>query len=71
MRKRGKGEAFGDAILQRQEVEADVLEIWIVASRLLGRLTETTLPRTRRKARPHGRTVRARKATTSGSVLIP
>ncbi len=70
MRKREKGEVFRSAVLQRQEVEADVLEIWIVASRLLGRLTESSRPLIRRKARPRGRTV-VRKATAARSVLIP
>jgi len=71
MRKREKGEVFRSAVLQRQEVEADVLEIWIVASRLLGRLTESSRPLIRRKARPRGRTVVARKAAAARSVLIP
>lgn len=71
MRKRDKGDVFRGAALQRQEVEADVLEIWIVASRLLGRLTESSRPRIRRKTRPRGRIPRARKPTASRSVLIP
>lgn len=71
MRKRENEKALGSATLRRREVEADVLEIWIVASRLLGRLTESSLPRFSRKARPRGRTVRAGKTTTSRSVLIP
>lgn len=71
MRKREKGEAFRGAVLPRQEVEADALEIWIVASRLLGRLTESSRPPIRRKTRPRGRAPRARKATASRSLLIP
>lgn len=71
MRKREKGEVIGGAVLQRQEVETDALEIWIVASRLLGRLTESSRPHISRKTRPRGRTPRARKRTASRSVLIP
>ena len=74
VRKREKGGAFKpavDGVVRRQEIEADVLEIWIVASRLLGRLTESSPPPIRRKAQPHGRTVRAARATGTQSALIP
>ena len=60
-----------EGIVRRQEIEADVLEIWIVASRLLGRLAEPRRPPARRKARPHGRTARAMKTTAPRAALIP
>lgn len=49
MRKREKGEVIGGAVLQRQEVETDAIEIWVVASRLLGRLTESSRPHISRR----------------------
>lgn len=71
VRKRGRDRVLitaADGAVRRQEVEADVLEIWMVASRLLGRLTESTRPRIRRKARPRGRTG---KTTAPRSALTP
>lgn len=72
--KREQGEAFVSAVdrhRRRQEIEADVLEIWIVASRLLGRLTEPGQPLARRRARSRRRTARVIKTTVSRSAPIP
>ena len=66
--KREQDRAFVSAVdrgRRRQEIEADVLEIWIVASRLLGRLTEPSQPLARR------RTARVIKTTVSRSAPIP
>ena len=60
-----------DGAARRREVEADVLAMWIVASRLLGRLTESGQPSLSRKARPRGRSLRAMKTEATRSALIP
>ena len=70
VRKRGTDKVSIGAVdgAIRREVEADVLEIWMVASRLLGRLTESRRARPRRKALQRGRTV---KTAAPRSALTP
>lgn len=60
-----------DGAVRRHEVESDVLEIWIVASRLLGRLTDSSRPLLGRKAQRRSRNIRAVKTVAPRSALTP